>query len=321
MKSLAPAGNAALKSVGARLTKSYLKWNRQTRGWLSVFARAWNRFGLNHGAESAAAVAFFSIFSSIPLFVFVIRAASNWIAANVVRDSIANFLATAFPVSLERLMEVISPLLNPNGSLDLIATLGFLWAASNMFSFLLVGINRSWNSRATPSAVRDRLLALAFVTAMAVLVALLLLFSFALRLLAGFIPQVKGSLRGILLPVLTQAMIVYVLYKLGPSARVSNSAALIGAGIATVAIELTTRGFGWYLNDEVSFYNVYYGSLGAIIGLLFWLYLCCYILLYGAYLSEAVHARATSTVPGEFLELPRTFSTPELHTEILTSPH
>lgn len=280
----------------------YKGTNQRTYGWLSVFVRAYIRFGKNHGAESAAAIAFFSIFSVVPLIIFIIAALSAFISSSIVQESARNFLATAFPVSLEGLMDIIIQRLAPSNSLNWIATLGLLWAASNMFYLLLLSLKRSWNSKEKGNIVENRLLAIAFVTALAVVVMVVFILLIFIRLVIGLIPKLEDSLLVTSLPALVQVSLIFLLYKFGPSATVNTKAVLLGAFIASLAIEITTRGFTWYLNSGRSTYSLLYGPLGAIIGLLFWVYLCCWILLYGSYLAEAVHARWSSDNPREFFE-------------------
>jgi len=43
--------------------------------------------------------------------------------------------------------------------------------------------------------------------------------------------------------------------------------------LATIAIEIITRGFSWYLNSGWSTFPTLYGPLAALIGLLFWVFL------------------------------------------------
>jgi len=287
----------------------YRSANRWTHGWISVFIRALNRFNLNHANESAAGIAFFSIFSIVPLLVFVMSAVSPLITSSVVRTSIENFLTNAFPVSLARLMDIIYPLVTSNETLDLIALLGFLWAASNMFNFILHSVNRSWNSQSSRGFVKNRLLALAFVTGMAVLVVLLFILLFFMRLIAGFLPGIGNYVLTLILPLLIQILLIFLIYTFGPATTVNKRATLIAAILATIAMEIITRGFSWYLNSGWSTFPTFYGPLAALIGLLFWVFLSYWTLLFGAYLSEAIHQRWNSDNASEFFE-PLEFSIP-----------
>ena len=53
-----------------------------------------------------------------------------------------------------------------------------------------------------------------------------------------------------------------------------------GAILATVLWLLATSGFGWYVRN-IAHYNVMYGSVGAGIALLVWMYLMALIALFG----------------------------------------
>ena len=53
-----------------------------------------------------------------------------------------------------------------------------------------------------------------------------------------------------------------------------------GAILATVLWLLATAGFAWYVH-HVANYNIFYGSIGAVIILLIWLYLIAVIALIG----------------------------------------
>ena len=49
--------------------------------------------------------------------------------------------------------------------------------------------------------------------------------------------------------------------------------------------------FSWYLSSGLAVYDLIYGSLGAVVALMFWGYLGSYIILLGAHLSAAVARR------------------------------
>ena len=70
------------------------------------------------------------------------------------------------------------------------------------------------------------------------------------------------------------------LYFYGPYRRQKWSAVWRGAVFATVLWLLATLGFGWYVRHIVS-YNVMYGSVGASIALLVWMYLMAAISILG----------------------------------------
>jgi membrane protein len=65
-------------------------------------------------------------------------------------------------------------------------------------------------------------------------------------------------------------------------------AALWGALVAPLGRELITDAFGWYLGSGLARYELLYGSPGAIVALMLWIYLSSWVALFGAQMSAAV---------------------------------
>lgn len=71
-----------------------------------------------------------------------------------------------------------------------------------------------------------------------------------------------------------------LLYFIGPNRRMDFSSVWPGAMLATALWLAATGGFAWYVRN-IANYNVLYGSIGAVIALLIWMYLLSVIALYG----------------------------------------
>ena len=67
---------------------------------------------------------------------------------------------------------------------------------------------------------------------------------------------------------------------------------MLGAALAVVAWAIASVGFSIYLANFAD-YGVTYGSLGAAVGLLFYLYLSATIVLAGAEVNAAIHRSPT----------------------------
>jgi membrane protein len=88
------------------------------------------------------------------------------------------------------------------------------------------------------------------------------------------------------------------LYRWVPNTDVRWFEAFWGAVVSALGWVLATRAFTWYLSSGIAQYELVYGSLGAVVVLLFWIYLSSLITLFGAHLSAAVAhrtRRASST--------------------------
>ena len=62
--------------------------------------------------------------------------------------------------------------------------------------------------------------------------------------------------------------------------------------MATLAGEIATNGFTWYLSSGIVQYELVYGSLGAIVALMLWIYIGALIILFGAHLGAAIARHA-----------------------------
>ncbi len=116
-------------------------------------------------------------------------------------------------------------------------------------------------------------------------------------------PQVRTLVYGIALVIrwtvsLTGSVgLIALLYHMGTPLRQSWRRTLPGAVLATGMWFATTLVFGWYVTRYANYSRVY-GSLGAGIALLFWLYIISLSVLCGAEFN-AQFARVTLAVAGE----------------------
>jgi membrane protein len=85
-------------------------------------------------------------------------------------------------------------------------------------------------------------------------------------------------------------VIIGLIYHLGTPMRQSWKRVVPGAAISTLTWFLTTLAFGWYVTRFANYSQVY-GSLGAGIALLFWLYIISLCFLYGAEFNAEYYAR------------------------------
>jgi membrane protein len=80
-----------------------------------------------------------------------------------------------------------------------------------------------------------------------------------------------------------------LLYRFGP-ARIGSRGrwVTVGAFVVVVLWVAASAGLSFYLTNFAS-YNEVYGSIGAVIGLLLWLYVSAYLILLGAALNVQIH--------------------------------
>jgi membrane protein len=84
----------------------------------------------------------------------------------------------------------------------------------------------------------------------------------------------------------TIVLVTGLLYYVAPNRRGRWRGVWAGAWLATLLWLVATTLFGWYVRDIAS-YNVLYGSIGAVMALLVWMYLLAVIACYGCAFNVA----------------------------------
>lgn len=243
-------------------------------------------------------LAFFFLLSLFPLLIFIMTLLPylNFNQAEVlllIRDYAPESVATLIEDTLKEILQ------NRNGGLLSFGILATVWSASKGMNALTKALNRSYFTEESRSFIVARGMSVVFtILLVAVLVVALVLpvfgqqigvlvFSY-MGLEDGFI-TLWGSLRWVLPPVLI-FFVFSLIYWLVPNLKIHFISVLPGALFATVGWILTSFGFSYYVNNFGS-YSGTYGSIGAIIVLMMWLYFSAIILILGGQLNAVTFER------------------------------
>lgn len=285
-------------SLKPLLKKSFDSLNSSLGGLLSIFARTYKTFLETNASESAASVAYYALFSLFPLLLILISVGSSILINQDVQQEVLEFVEDVLPAAQELVRTNIQEALNVQGSVQIASMIGLLWAASGVFNILAHNINRAWHIAEERNFLTGRLIALGMVAVLITLVILWLAFTTVVNLLPLFnVPLFGGeviydtyawSILSRFIPSFFLFFAFLNLYRWVPKTKVKWREVLWGALLATIGFELTTRLFSWYLTSGLSRYQVVYGSLGAVVALMLWLYLSSMVVLIGAHLSAAI---------------------------------
>src|SRR5829696_8186364 len=84
------------------------------------------------------------------------------------------------------------------------------------------------------------------------------------------------------------AVVLSLVYRFGPDVEQRFRTVVLGASLAVVLWAISSLGFSFYLANFAD-YGATYGSLGAAVGLLFYLYLTASVVLLGAEVNAAIY--------------------------------
>ena len=277
------------RSASAGKSRSHHLW-RIIRG-------AWITFTKATGAEAAASLAYYTIFSIFPLLLVIVNVTSYLTDPLVVEQSLIQFFEQFFPVSQDFIRANIEQIFDSRGALTAISLVSLIWSSTAVFSTLIRNINSAWPAAAPQSFIRMKVTSVGIVL---VLTLLMIVSSFSVtikNLLISFGLPIDTELLGAFLsstfmtqvfPILLRLVVLYLLYYYVPQIHVKKKAALIGAFFGTLAWQIVTIGFGAYMRVGMQRYEIVYGSLGKIIALLAWTYFTGYIILFCAHLTSAI---------------------------------
>lgn len=277
---------------------------KNLRGSWDILSDAARRFGDTRAGEASASIAFYAIFSLFPLLLALIIGGSFILESEQVQQWILDIVAEFFPVAQQLIERNIRGVLKLRGTVGLVAFIGLAWSSAGALTILARNVNRAWAEASPRNFLQDRLVALGMVGGMAALLIIPLILNTVLNVLARLdMPVVMGlaangtPLWATLLS-MTPRLFVFLallgLYRWTPNTRVKWSEAFWGALVATPAGEIATNGFTWYLSSGVVHYELVYGSLGAMVALMLWIYISVQIILFGAHVSAAIARRTRS---------------------------
>ena len=279
-----------------------------SQGWKDILWRTYEEFGRDRVMSVAAGVTYYALLAIFPA-----------IAALV---SIYGLFAD--PVTIQEHLDLLSGVL-PGGALDIIGEqvkriasqgggkLGFgfvlgllisLWSANAGMKAVFDALNIVYGEGEKRSFVKLNLQSLAFTLGALFFILLAIVGIIVLPIILEFVGLGSGTEWLLALarwPVLLAGVVLglAVLYRYGPSRDKAEWKWVTPGGV--VAAVLWVAGsmlFSWYVSNFGS-YNETYGSLGAVIGFMTWIWLSSVVVLLGAEINaEMEHQTATDTTVG-----------------------
>jgi membrane protein len=265
--------------------------------WRDVVIKSVRDFGNDRIPAAAAAVTFYvllALFPALSAFVSLYSLVSDPGQARGELARLAGFLPSG---ALDVLGDELSRLTAAgHGALSLafVASLAVsIWSANAGVKALIDGLNVAYEARETRGFIRLTLLSLALTfggIVLAVAAAALLAVAPAWLDRTGlphpaWLPYVRWP------ALLIGAELVFsVLFRLAPNRAGRWRWITPGACVAAAGWLAMSGLFSWYVSN-FGHYNATYGSLGAIVGFLTWIWLSLMVLMFGAELNDALEAR------------------------------
>lgn len=196
------------------------------------------------------------------------------------------------------LFDMISEVLNnKNNTIITVGIVFTLWSASSGIYGIIIAFNNAFRVRDGRIWIVTKLISVVitalFLVGMFVVLALVVFGKQLTYLLFHKFNLDEGfynlwSVLNYSFPILFTFIVFVFLYIMGPNLKLKAISILPGSIFATVSWTLVSRLFGYYI-DHFSSYIKTYGTIGAFMAFIIWLYITGYILIIGAEINAILH--------------------------------
>jgi membrane protein len=275
-------------------------------GWWEVLKRTIIRTSENDLFAAAASVTFYSLLAIFPALAALVSVYG--LMANP--KAIGEHLDTVSGIVPSGGVEIITDQINrltaqPPSGLQLGVVLGLLvalWSANQGTKALFAALNLVYGEKEQRSFFVFTAQTIAFTTCALLFMMIALSAVVVLPIFLNFFDDVDEAGRLVAIGrwpaiLLIVALFLACLYRFGPS-RVSTHWRWItpGSVLASIAWVVLSVGFSWYVAHFGS-YDKTYGSLGAAIGFMTWIWLSTTIILIGAQLNAETERQSHPLAP------------------------
>ena len=283
-------------------------------GWKDILWRTYVRSGEDRLLATAAGVVFFGLLAVFPAITALVSCYGLFANPSTIGANLQTLAAMLPEGSFQIVQDQIARVLM-KGNTALGATFLFgltlaIWSANAGVKAVIDALNVAYEEREKRSFLRLNLLSLAFtsgaIAALLLMVGAIVAFPLALDHL-GLAPasQLIASLARWPLLFVILLVALGVLYRFGPSRLRATRWEWLSVGALAAALLwiIGSSLLSWYLSNFGN-YNATYGSLGAAIGLMMWMWMSAIIVLWGAELNSEIERQ---TAPATTVGNPKPF--------------
>jgi membrane protein len=275
---------------------------RPLRATLRVAWRAFLRFQDHHGPDRAAAVAYYTLLSLVPLLIFLISLGMAVLGSFDAAFQGSMLLVRGVVIHLSPAsVEALRTFVTQASRFHWPGLLLLAWTSRRIFASLFSALETVFGVPGR-SFAKHNLVALSMV----MLAGMALLFTMAFTTLAatseGLMLRLRsaGELQGLglllstVLPVAVTFLFFFLVYRFVPRKATTGRHAAVGAILATTLWETAKSAFAYYIRN-VAQYSGIYGTLEGIIVLALWLEISVSIILYcGEVVALLIHQQAAA---------------------------
>jgi len=301
----ASKGRAGVGRQAGKVRGAKSMWKLSGLSWRDLGKRTWQEMTSDDVFGGAAKLAYYFLLALFPLLIFLTSAIGLIVGSGTgMRHALFGYLARVMPSSAFQLIdETMREVSQASGAGKLsIGLLLALWAASNGMGAITQALNTAYDVEETRPWWKQRVVAVVLTTALSLVIVIALGIVFGGGKAADYLAASYGfgaaftvSWKILQWPIALAFMLLAfaLIYYFAPDVRDQDWKWITpGAAIGVVLWLLASFAFKGYLHFFDS-YSKTYGSLGAVIVLMLWLYVTGLAVLIGGEVnSEIEHAAA-----------------------------
>jgi membrane protein len=284
-------------------------WQKLRAAWKDIAKCTYKRTWDDNVALVSAGVAFYGFFALLSLLGLIVLV-YGFVADPLTVIDHMHALTAVLPSDVaaligDQLMTAVKSSQGVKGFGILLAFLVAVYGGTNGAAAVIIALNIAYEEKDERSLFQFYLLAVSMTVGALVFALCALAATAALAYLQHILPEASpfavltGKVVGYLLLILLAAGIASTLYCFGPSREEAEWKWITpGSMFAAITWLLLTWAFGLSVSHFTN-YQASYGSLGAVVALLTWMYLSAYAFMFGAELnSEIEHQIAKDSTTG-----------------------
>lgn len=276
------------------------KWvGRHQRGSRRLAVIVFRELIRTKAIDVAAAMAFWSMVSMVPLLMMMVAVISLLHLPNLIPELLAVMSMLVPPSAVSMVERMMGALLAPHNGVLSFGAVFYVWSSTTVFTSVISSLNIAYDVRNPRSYMRDRLqaLLLTFTSGALLVIALTALVlgpDFARFLnqvvtVPHFLEEFWPAIRfGTVFLCFVAAL--ELVYFLAPNRPQKFRTTLPGAIFAIAVAFLGSFGLALYLNHLENLSRLY-GGMGALLALMFWVYLIALATLAGGELNAELMKR------------------------------
>ncbi len=247
--------------------------------------------------QLAASIAFHVLLSIFPLVIVVVSVFGLIVDDATARRTVLNTVTTYIPLDdsgRQSLLHLLTQLQGGSSALGILGLVGAVIAAGGMMGSVRRALTLAWDVSEHRPLVRGKALDLVLVVGAGIVLGASFALTLAVRIASqaglttvgwlGFLGPLIGAagwLMGFLIPLVLAFALFSFLFSVVPAAPTRFVEVWPGALAGAVLFQILKELFALYVT-HFAHYNAIYGSLGAIAGFIFFVYLSANVLLFGA---------------------------------------